>query len=54
MLPNIHVVCQGSFFKIKCFVSYLLWLFKNVDIMQKVRYQHHNSICESMINRPDD
>ena len=27
---------------------------KNVDNMQKVRYQHHNSICESMINRPHD
>ena len=27
---------------------------KNEDHMQKVRYQHHNSICESMISRPDD
>ena len=26
----------------------------NVDNMQKVRYQHHSSICESMIIRPDD
>ena len=37
MLLNIHVLCQGYFLKFNA---------KNVDNMQKVRYQHHNSICE--------
>ena len=45
MLLNIHVLCQGYFLKFNA---------KNVDNMQKVRYQNHNSICESIINRPDD
>ena len=53
MLPNIQVLSQG-FFSINTSSHICCDKGKNVDNMQKVRKQHHNSICESMISRPDD